>query len=201
LLAGLIQDPYMQDFFHDNQSFLILDHLMLNSTHFEFMAFSFYLSIYKIYTLLSFKDEFFFTFIVNSDLWLHSSSSDLLQIVDHLQNNLSKDFPDVLSFQAFLNFWQIYFWYEPLETSIIRTQEYRNIDSETIHLICKNLIEILMKGYTSKITANNFELLLSHIMTIQDIPQIFDLIELSFKLVEAHIFLSMKMFFMAYRRF
>lgn len=124
-------------------------------------------------------------FLVNPDLWIHSSNEDQILITRDWGRTLYQKYYDLLAeicpFEFLLLMLRIYYWYEPVENDIAKytpSSPYPRPNDMKIPEIRQCILQILHQITLIDFDGNKFNALLGHIVTCKDYKQVVEFLYL-----------------------
>ncbi|OHT11740.1 hypothetical protein TRFO_18717 [Tritrichomonas foetus] len=165
--------------FSEQHGFAIIAHL-LRSAASDKITFGLYektLSIYELLTDPVFKKKFAVDILFAIDIWIRCD--DLNKIVLNWVMTSNQLFQESFTNISILSILRIYFWYSPIEESIIYQDRSPKINIKECRLVFLSVIE-----KSNKLNSVDIASLISHALSCPDIEQSLELLDCLSNLVE-----------------
>jgi len=181
--AGFFASYSLQEEFCKSNSFSMISYLLIHANP-EIITYSLYMSFIGmidsiqnelcIYQLLS-------SILFNFELWIKSPSQDHKKILHHWVFSLLPAYQDIffelLPFSVVLSALRVYYWYNPIETGIIRGSTIRASDFPTSE--CRKDLFLILYHYSNSILLpTDIDSLIGQILTLAEIEQVMELLSL-----------------------
>lgn len=188
LKNSLILVSETKNHFANHDDFKMLLHLLLSSES-KLITYKFYLKVYEIFQVISdqqSKESIFSFILMNIDLLMKANPEDHVKILRHWSETL---IPSNITLtiskkplQWVLFILRSYYWYTPIENSLIVNIPNRVTSNITK---CRNILfEIATTIAHYQITEYDFTCIISNILTCTDTKQCIELLKYTYNLID-----------------
>ena len=170
-----------QTIFAEGKGFKIISHLIRSADE-KNITYALYCRLFALMGVITSEvaqKSLINDVLMNVEIWIHSDATDHLRIIKHWARVLcpSKKFTQMCDFGFLLSILRIYYWYESDPQNAITKYPKRCRGQKLNVSECrKGILAVAHMVVRAKFTADDFKLLMSHILTVGALQQNIDLL-------------------------